>query len=95
MEIGIIFHYLCLIKNNQKYLEMTVTDKAIEGIKGNNKLMGRLMIAFDRGQNTIENWMTSKDIRLTTPTAVQIIKEETGLTDTEILEEEQQEPAAK
>lgn len=66
---------------------MTVTDKAIEGIKGNNRLMGRLMIAFDRGQNTIENWMTSKDIRLTTPTAVQIIREETGLTDAEILEE--------
>ena len=66
---------------------MTVTDKAIEGIKGNNKLMGRLMIAFDRGQNTIENWMASKDIRLTTPTAVQIIKEETGLTEKEILEE--------
>jgi hypothetical protein len=87
LEIGKIFHYLCLIKNNQKYLEMTVTDKAIEGIKGNNKLMGRLMIAFDRGQNTIENWMASKDIRLTTPTAVQIIKEETGLTEKEILEE--------
>jgi hypothetical protein len=75
---------------------MTVTDKAIEGIKGNNKLMGRLMIAFDRGQNTIENWMASKDIRLTTPTAVQIIKEETGLQDEEILEEDKQvEPATK
>lgn len=71
---------------------MIVSDKAIEMIKGNNKLMGRLMIAFDRGQNTIENWMVSKDIRLTTPTAVQILKEETGLTDNEILEEG--EPAA-
>lgn len=92
MEVGKFFHYLCSIKNNQKYLEMIVSDKAIEMIKGNNKLMGRLMIAFDRGQNTIENWMVSKDIRLTTPTAVQILKEETGLTDNEILEEG--EPAA-
>lgn len=92
MEVGRFFHYLCSIKNNQKYLEMIVSDKAIEMIKGNNKLMGRLMIAFDRGQNTIENWMVSKDIRLTTPTAVQILKEETGLTDNEILEEG--EPAA-
>lgn len=74
---------------------MTVTDKAIEGIKGNNKLMGRLMIAFDRGQNTIENWMASKDIRLTTPTAVQIIREETGLTDAEILEDEHATAATK
>lgn len=94
MEVGSFFHYLWSIKNNQKYLEMTVTDKAIEGIKGNNKLMGRLMIAFDRGQNTIENWMALKDIRLTTPTAVQIIREETGLTDAEILEEDK-EPATK
>jgi hypothetical protein len=52
------------------------------------------MIAFDRGQNTIENWMASKDIRLTTPTAVVIIKEETGLTDAEILEEEKTEEQA-
>jgi hypothetical protein len=87
LEVGKYFHYLCSIKNNQKYLEMIVSDKAIELIKGNNKLMGRLMIAFDRGQNTIENWMASKDIRLTTPTAVQILKEETGLTEEEILEE--------
>lgn len=71
---------------------MIVTDKAIEGIKGNNKLMGRLMIAFDRGQNTIENWMASKDIRLTTPTAVQIIKEETGLAECDIIKEEQEDP---
>jgi hypothetical protein len=65
---------------------MIITDKAISGIKGSNRCIGRLMIAFDRGQNTIENWMHDKDIRLTTPTAVQIIKEETGLVDEEILE---------
>lgn len=50
--------------------------------------MGRLMIAFDRGQNTIENWMASKDVRLTTPLAVQIIKDESDLANDEILEEE-------
>lgn len=67
---------------------MTISVKAIEAIKGNNRLMARLMMAFDRGQNTIENWMASKDIRLTTPTAVQIFREETDLTDSEILEDE-------
>lgn len=67
---------------------MAISDKAIDSIKGNNRLMGRLMIAFNRGQNTIENWMAAKDIRLTTPTAVQIIKEETGLEDSQILEAE-------
>lgn len=67
---------------------MTVSDKAIAGIKGSNKAIGRLIIAFDRGQNTIENWMRDKDVRLTTPMAVQIIREETGLSDEEILETE-------
>ncbi len=82
--------YLYCIKNNQKYLEMIISDKAIAAIKGNNHLMARLMMAFDRGQNTIENWMASKDIRLTTATAIQIFREETGLTDSEILEEEKE-----
>lgn len=66
---------------------VTITNKALEAFKGNNKLIARLMIAFDRGQNTIENWMASKDVRLTTPIAVQIIMEETELTNAEILEE--------
>jgi hypothetical protein len=67
---------------------MTISDKAIESIKKNNRLIARLMIAFNRGQNTIENWMNHKDVRFTTPIAVQIIREETGLSDQEILEED-------
>lgn len=67
---------------------MQISDKAISAIKASNKLIGRLMIAFDRGQNTIENWMALKDVRLTTPLAVQIIKEESDLSVEEILEEE-------
>lgn len=66
----------------------TISHRALSLIPKNNRLIGRLMIAFDRGQNTIENWIESKDVRLTTPTAVQIIAEETGLSDQEILEEE-------
>ena len=66
---------------------MTISDRAISSIKSNNKLMGRLMGAFNRGQNTIENWLASKDVRLTTPTAVQIITEEAGLSENEILEQ--------
>lgn len=89
MESRTLYTYLYPIKNNQKNLEMIISDKAIEAIKGNNRLMAKLMIAFDRGQNTIENWMASKDIRLTTPTAVIIFKEETDLTESEILEQEE------
>ena len=65
---------------------MTITDTAISKIKGNNRLIARLMIEFNRGQNTIENWMESKDTRLTTPAATKIIAEETGLSQDEILE---------
>jgi len=76
---------------------MTISDKAIMAIKGNNRLIARLMIAFDRGQNTIENWMASKDVRLTTPNAVRIISEESELTSEEILvdSDEVDQPAAK
>lgn len=67
---------------------MTISDKAIAAIKNSNLIIGRLMILFDRGQNTIENWMSAKDIRLTTVDAVQIIADESGLSEGEILEDE-------
>lgn len=64
-----------------------ITDKAASKIKGNNRLMGKLMAAFNRTQRSIENWLDSKDNRLTTPMAVQIIKGESGLSEDEIVEE--------
>ena len=88
METWKGFYYLYPIKNNQNNLEMTISDKAIEAIKGNNKLIAALMTAFDRGQNTIEIWMNKKDVRLTTPIAVSLIVEHSGLSESEILETE-------
>jgi len=69
--------------NKNKYMQISNT--AIELIRGNNKIMGRLMIAFNRGQKSIETWLDNKDIRLTTPTAVQIIEEGTELSADQIL----------
>lgn len=66
---------------------MQISDKAIAAIKDSNRLIGRLMIAFNRGQNTIENWMASKDVRLTAPIATEIIAEESKMPMSEILEE--------
>lgn len=66
----------------------TISNNATTAIRGNNRLMGKLMTAFNRTQRSIENWLDSKDVRLTTPLAVQLIKEETGLEDSQILEEE-------
>lgn len=67
---------------------MTITDKAIAAIKSSNIIKGKLMVAFDRGENTIENWMASKDVRLTTPTATKIILEHSDLKESELLEQD-------
>lgn len=65
---------------------MQIRQETKEAIKSNNRIVGRLMILFDRGQKTIENWLDNDDIRFTTPAAMDIIKTETGLTEAEILE---------
>lgn len=67
---------------------MQLTQKAISIVKGNNQLIGALMAAFNRGQKTIEDWAESKDVRLTTPTAVKIFCEVGGLRENEVLESE-------
>lgn len=74
---------------------MQLSKKAASLIKGNNKLIGRLMEAFDRGQKTIEDWAANCDVRLTTPTATQIISDVTGLSEEEILEKESVQEIAK
>lgn len=65
---------------------MQLNRKAADQIKTNNKLIGRLMGAFNRGQKTIENWIDQNNVLLTTPLAVEIISEETGLVESQILE---------
>lgn len=74
----------------QNYLEMTISDKAVAAIKSSNIIMGKLMVAFNRGQNTIENWMNSepRNILLTTPDAVRVITKNSDLTEDDILVED-------
>ena len=62
-----------------------ISDLAISRIKGNNIIMGKLMVAFNKGERAMQNWLERKDIKLTTVTAINIIKAETGLTEEEIL----------
>lgn len=69
--------------------KMRLTEKAVTSIRKNNTVIGKLIIAFNRGQNTIENWLKANDSPLTTPKALSIISEETGLTSEQILEEVQ------
>lgn len=66
----------------------TINPIAEHRIKGNQRLIGRLMVHFDAHYVTILRWLKNDDLRLTTPACVEIIKEETGLSTDEILEEE-------
>lgn len=71
----------------------TIAKKAADKCLGNNRVIGRLMAHFDRHSETIKRWFTDSDERLMTPASLQIIREETGLTDSEILENEEVEKA--
>jgi hypothetical protein len=64
----------------------TLNTNVIELIKGNQRIIGKMMALFNKSSFTINRWIEDKDVRLTTPGAIQIIKEETGLTNKEILE---------
>lgn len=66
---------------------MQISDKAVELLRGNHKAMGRLCTMFDKHMKTIENWISHRDVRLTTPGALQILREETKLPDEELLTE--------
>ena len=59
-------------------------------------MKNRLALEFDCSVFTIKRWIDEGEVRLTAPSSTSIIKEETGLTDAEILEEDKQtEPATK
>jgi hypothetical protein len=64
-----------------------LTNNAVEQMKGNQRLIGRLMALFNKSSFTISRWIEDKDIRLTTPGALAIIGEETGLNEGQILAE--------
>jgi len=66
-----------------------LSKKALSAITRNNKVIGRLVAKFDKHPRTIENWIDNNDVHLTNPSSLEIIREETGLTDEEILTEKQ------
>ncbi len=64
-----------------------ISDIAVRAILSNNKLMGLLMGHFDRGQATIENYLDAKNPALIEPEPLQIIKKESGLFESQIVED--------
>lgn len=65
---------------------MKLTQKALAEIKQNKRLRNRLALDLDKTAMTIFRWVASNDSNLTRADALQIIREETGLQDHEILE---------
>lgn len=65
---------------------MQINQNSRQTIKKSNTCMGRLMVLFDKGQKTIENWLDDNDVRFQIPAAVEIIKSETGLSESEIFD---------
>lgn len=66
---------------------MKLSDKAITAIESNNKVKARLALAFDKSGFTIERWISHNEVNgdLTKIASVQIITEETGLSEDEVL----------
>lgn len=72
----------------------TINNQTAQRIKGDHRVIGRLMALFNKSFMTINRWIEAKDIRLVLPQALEIIKEETGLSRKEIIETESEASAA-
>ncbi len=68
---------------------MVLTSKALAEIKGSTRLKNLLALELDRSVHTIEKWIKENDQMLTTASALEVIRKETGLTDEQILEREE------
>jgi hypothetical protein len=66
---------------------MKLTDKAKAAIKENTRLKNLLALEFKCSVFTIQRWIEIGEVRLLAPPSTRLIKEETGLTDAQILEE--------
>jgi hypothetical protein len=81
--------YFCIVILISNIREMKITTTAIATIKKNLRLRNRLALELDKSGQTIDRWINTNESNgeLTTLKALQVIKEETGLSDTEIIEE--------
>jgi hypothetical protein len=67
---------------------MKLTKKAKAAINKSTRLKNLLAVEFDCSVFTIKRWLDDDDVRLTAPSATNIIKKETELKDDQILEPE-------
>lgn len=65
---------------------MKLTHKAIEAIRNDKRARARLQLELDKSEYTINRYIETNDDNLTKAAALKVIREETGLTDAQILE---------
>ena len=68
---------------------MRLTKLALLAVNGAKDSKKRLAEALDVSLDTIYRWLANNDDNLTKAAALKVIREETGLTDEEILETEE------
>jgi hypothetical protein len=68
---------------------MKLTQKAIDALKNNKRARARLQLDLDKSEYTINRYIDSNDIMLTTATALVILREELKMADSELLETEE------
>jgi hypothetical protein len=66
---------------------MKLTQKAIDNLRSNKRARARLQLSLNKSEYTINKYISDNDIMLTTAIALKVIREETGLDDSEILED--------
>lgn len=66
---------------------MKLTHIAILAIRGSKGMVQKLSEALDCSDTSVYRYIADNDILLTTAAALKVIREETGLTDDQILEE--------
>lgn len=72
------------------YSDGALKKEVLEKLDASYLAKGRLCTVANRGLITIEKWLHSNSIKLTTPAALKVIREQLGLTDAQILEESKQ-----
>lgn len=67
---------------------MKLSQKALKEIK-TNKVIGALIVATDKSYPTIKRWIDSENEKITdSRLCINVIKEQTGMTEDEIFEKE-------
>ena len=63
-----------------------LSDKAISEIRASTVLKGKLQTCLNISSNTLYTWLSKKSPKLTNISAIEAIREATGMTDEEILQ---------